>query len=136
MESSPASAASMEHAAARFDAPAIDVQRIDGGAVLLRSPRALGTHPVSVVWWLRHWAGLQPDQTVLARRGGDGGWHVREIPAWRAVKDYTCPGCGRTIPPGLAHLVAWRSDWIMGDEDAGAHRRHWHPLCWRTRASR
>lgn len=76
------------------------------------------------------------DTGYAHQSGGDGGWHVREIPAWRAVKDYTCPGCGRTIPPGLAHLVAWRSDWIMGDEDAGAHRRHWHPLCWRTRASR
>ncbi|MDY6055714.1 hypothetical protein [Micrococcus sp.] len=68
--------------------------------------------------------------------GSDGGWHVRQIPAWRAVKDYTCPGCGRRIPAGQPHLVAWRSDWIMGDEDAGADRRHWHPTCWRTRASR
>ena len=63
----------------------------------------------------------------------DGGWHVRRIPAWRAVKDYTCPGCGRTIPPGLAHVVAWRSDSIFGDEAAGAERRHWHPKCWGTR---
>lgn len=63
----------------------------------------------------------------------DGGWHVRRVPAWRAVKDYTCPGCGRTIPPGLAHVVAWRSDWIFGDEAAGAERRHWHPKCWGTR---
>lgn len=63
----------------------------------------------------------------------DGAWHVREIPAWRAVKDYTCPGCGRTIPPGMTHVVAWRSDWILGDEDAGQSRRHWHRTCWRTR---
>ncbi|MFC4370074.1 hypothetical protein [Citricoccus nitrophenolicus] len=63
----------------------------------------------------------------------DGGWHVRQIPAWRAVKDYTCPGCGRTIPAGQPHLVAWRSDWILGDEAAGAERRHWHPKCWSTR---
>ncbi|MBB4734959.1 hypothetical protein HDA30_000467 [Micrococcus cohnii] len=67
---------------------------------------------------------------------GDGGWHVRQIPAWRAVKDYTCPGCGRTIRQGVAHLVAWRSDWIMGDEEAAADRRHWHPVCWRTRPTR
>lgn len=68
--------------------------------------------------------------------GSDGGWHVRQIPAWRAVKDYSCPGCGRVIRQGQAHLVAWRSDWIMGDADAGEDRRHWHPVCWRTRASR
>lgn len=64
----------------------------------------------------------------------DGGWHVREIPAWRAVKEYTCPECHRRVPPGQAHIVAWRSDWIMGDEDAGSQRRHWHTHCWRTRA--
>ena len=75
---------------------------------------------------------------VKSRRdiGSDGGWHVRQIPAWRAVKDYTCPGCGQVIRQGQAHLVAWRADWIMGDEDAGADRRHWHPVCWRTRPSR
>ncbi|QCU78408.1 hypothetical protein E7744_09745 [Citricoccus sp. SGAir0253] len=65
--------------------------------------------------------------------GHDGGWHVRRIPAWRAVKDYTCPGCGRPIPPGLAHLVAWRSDSVLGDEAAAADRRHWHPMCWSSR---
>lgn len=63
----------------------------------------------------------------------DGGWHVRQIPAWRAVKDYTCPGCVGVIPQGQAHVVAWRSDWIMGDEDAGSLRRHWHSACWRNR---
>ncbi|MFB2571133.1 MULTISPECIES: hypothetical protein [Micrococcus] len=63
----------------------------------------------------------------------DGGWHVRQIPSWRAVKDYTCPGCGRSIRAGAAHLVAWRSDWIFGDDRAGEDRRHWHPICWRTR---
>lgn len=63
----------------------------------------------------------------------DGGWHVRQVAAWRAVKDYTCPGCLRTIPSGVAHLVAWRSDWIFGDEAAGAERRHWHVKCWQNR---
>ncbi|WP_283111257.1 hypothetical protein [Micrococcus luteus] len=76
------------------------------------------------------------DPAYSRQSGSDGGWHVRQIPAWRAVKDYTCPGCGRVIRQGQAHLVAWRADWIMGDEDAGAGRRHWHPVCWRTRPSR
>ena len=52
----------------------------------------------------------------------DGGWHVRQIPSWRAVKDYTCPGCSRSIRAGAAHLVAWRSDWIFGDDRAGEDR--------------
>lgn len=63
----------------------------------------------------------------------DGDWHVRQIPAWRAVKDYTCPGCFRTIITGQAHLVAWRSDHLFGDEAAGEERRHWHPKCWENR---
>lgn len=63
----------------------------------------------------------------------DGGWHVRQIPAWRAVKDYTCPGCYRQIPQGQPHVVAWRSDWIFGDEAAGEQRRHWHSACWKNR---
>lgn len=76
------------------------------------------------------------DAGYSRQSGSDGGWHVRQIPAWRAVKDYTCPGCGQVIRQGQAHLVAWRADWIMGDEDAGADRRHWHPVCWRTRPGR
>ncbi|WP_201301130.1 hypothetical protein [Citricoccus sp. K5] len=75
--------------------------------------------------------GLDPG--YRQEQGHDGGWHVRQIAAWRAVKDYTCPGCGRTIPPGLAHLVTWRSDSIFGDEAAGADRRHWHQPCWSNR---
>ncbi|WP_082911567.1 hypothetical protein [Enteractinococcus helveticum] len=63
----------------------------------------------------------------------DGGWHVRQVPAWRAVKIYTCPGCLRPIPQGQTHVVTWRSDWLMGDEDAGQLRRHWHTACWNNR---
>src|SRR5690625_5985720 len=40
----------------------------------------------------------------------DGAWHVRQVAAWRAVKNYTCPGCLRIIPQGQTHVVAWRSD--------------------------
>lgn len=63
----------------------------------------------------------------------DGGWHVRHIAAWRAVKQYTCPGCYGAIPQGQPHIVAWRSDWLMGDEDAAQLRRHWHTACWNNR---
>ncbi|HRO29534.1 MULTISPECIES: hypothetical protein [Micrococcaceae] len=106
------------------------------GAGAGRAGRHRGTEPASGVGpggpgELDRLLGLDPG--YRHETGPDGGWHVRRIPAWRAVKDYTCPGCGRTIPPGLAHLVAWRSDSILGDEAAGAERRHWHPKCWSTR---
>ncbi|WP_022872807.1 hypothetical protein [Nesterenkonia alba] len=64
-------------------------------------------------------------------RRRDGEYHVRYIPGPAATKDYTCPGCGLSITPGTAHVVAWRADSVLGDEFAAAERRHWHSQCWR-----
>lgn len=58
-------------------------------------------------------------------------WNVQPITAPQALKDYVCPGCGGTIAPGVAHLVAWRADGVLGDEADLAGRRHWHEHCWR-----
>ncbi|KAB1659563.1 hypothetical protein F8O01_04645 [Pseudoclavibacter chungangensis] len=59
-------------------------------------------------------------------------WTVQPISAERATKPYTCPGCGGTVQPRTAHLVAWRAEGILGDDRALADRRHWHTHCWRT----
>ncbi len=64
----------------------------------------------------------------------DGVWNVQPQAAGAAVKSYVCPGCGLEIEPGTAHLVAWRSDGILGEADDLAARRHWHAHCWRIRA--
>jgi hypothetical protein len=64
----------------------------------------------------------------------DGSWNVQPHGASSATKEYTCPGCGLVIPPGTAHVVAWRADGLMGDADDLAARRHWHTHCWRIRA--
>ena len=64
----------------------------------------------------------------------DGVWNVQPQAASAAVKSYVCPGCGREIEPGTAHLVAWRSDGILGEADDLAARRHWHARCWKIRA--
>ncbi|MGW8483917.1 hypothetical protein ACWGJP_12360 [Microbacterium sp. NPDC055903] len=63
-------------------------------------------------------------------RGGRD-WVVQPVSGVQAVKEYTCPGCGRTIPPGTAHLVAWRGDGVLGDSADLAARRHWHTHCWK-----
>jgi hypothetical protein len=63
------------------------------------------------------------------RRGAE--WIVQPVSAVQAQKSYTCPGCGRSVEPGLAHLVTWRADGVLGDEAALADRRHWHTRCWR-----
>ncbi|MEZ3161290.1 hypothetical protein AB1K54_12220 [Microbacterium sp. BWT-B31] len=62
------------------------------------------------------------------RRGID--WTVQPVSAVQAQKAYTCPGCGRTIGAGVAHLVAWRADGVLGDQADLAARRHWHERCW------
>ena len=57
-------------------------------------------------------------------------WAVQPVTADRAAKTYSCPGCGRGITPGTAHVVVWRADDIRGEEAAIADRRHWHRRCW------
>ena len=61
----------------------------------------------------------------------DGLWNVQSISASSARKIYTCPGCGLEITPRTPHIVAWRADGLMGEADALAARRHWHPHCWK-----
>ncbi|TDE15171.1 ATP/GTP-binding protein [Actinomadura sp. 6K520] len=63
--------------------------------------------------------------------GPDGEWVVRAVSGAGAVKPYRCPGCDQEIPPGVAHVVAWRAD----DRD-GRDRRHWHRPCWQARGRR
>lgn len=57
------------------------------------------------------------------------GYEVRQIPEYRAEKDYICPDCGNTVPVGEAHVVVWPTY----DSDL---RRHWHQHCWRLEVRR
>lgn len=63
------------------------------------------------------------------RRGGE--WTVQPVSAAQAQKEYLCPGCGRGIEAGTAHLVTWLADGVLGDAADLAARRHWHTHCWR-----
>jgi hypothetical protein len=63
------------------------------------------------------------------RRGVE--WTVQPVSAVQAQKSYICPGCGRSIDVGVAHVVTWRADGVLGDEADLAARRHWHGHCWR-----
>lgn len=66
-------------------------------------------------------------------RRRDGEWYVQPVSAERAVKEYSCPGCGTMIEVSVAHLVTWRADGVLGDSADLASRRHWHTHCWRIR---
>ncbi len=58
-------------------------------------------------------------------------WTVQPVSASQAQKSYTCPGCGSIIDAGVAHVVTWRADGVLGDRADLAARRHWHERCWR-----
>lgn len=62
------------------------------------------------------------------RRGRE--YLVQPISAASAQKEYVCPGCGGTVLRGVAHVVVWRADGVLGDEADLASRRHWHNHCW------
>ncbi|WP_426623783.1 hypothetical protein ACPPVW_14400 [Leifsonia sp. McL0607] len=66
---------------------------------------------------------------VEVRRGVE--WNVQPVSALQAQKSYVCPGCGREIASGVAHLVTWRADGVLGDSADLAARRHWHTTCWK-----
>lgn len=70
------------------------------------------------------------DPAPRVDRDVSGSWHVRYLNAAAARKTYTCPGCRRQIPPGVAHYVVWQTDSLFGDAQAIADRRHWHLKCW------
>jgi len=59
-------------------------------------------------------------------------WNVQPVSAMQAAKDYVCPGCGQIIGQGIAHIVAWRADGVLGDAADLEARRHWHSHCWRV----
>jgi hypothetical protein len=69
-------------------------------------------------------------RTVVKR---DGEWTVQSMSAVAATKTYICPGCSGVIESGTAHVVVWRADSILGEDDAVAQRRHWHRRCWEIR---
>ncbi|WP_345750439.1 hypothetical protein [Microbacterium rhizophilus] len=64
------------------------------------------------------------------RRGRE--YSVQPVSGARAEKTYMCPGCGATIDVGVAHLVVWREDGVLGAAADLAARRHWHSHCWKT----
>ena len=66
---------------------------------------------------------------VETRRGRE--WNVQPLSSTQATKIYRCPGCGLDVGPGVAHLVTWRTDGVLGDAADLADRRHWHSHCWR-----
>jgi hypothetical protein len=73
---------------------------------------------------------LTGNRRTESRRGQE--FSVQPISAAKATKAYVCPGCRGPVEVGVAHLVVWRIDGVLGDAADLAARRHWHEHCWRT----
>lgn len=54
----------------------VDFQRRGDGAILLRSPHALGAYPSKLTERLVHWASEAPDREFLAQRETGGAWRT------------------------------------------------------------
>jgi feruloyl-CoA synthase len=69
----------------RFADPSVDVERRDGGVVILRSPVPLGDYPAQLGVHLRHWAAAAPDRLFVAERDGENWQGVTYAEARRRV---------------------------------------------------
>ena len=65
---------SAPYRAVRFGPSATTVERRPDGALILRSPQALGAYEKRVTAPLVRWAAERPEQTFIAKREGDGPW--------------------------------------------------------------
>lgn len=63
----------------------------------------------------------------------DGQWNVRSLTGAASTKEYTCPGCNRTIAMATPHVVAWPVEKALLSKDALEERRHWHTACWQRK---
>ena len=55
---------------------------------------------------------------------------ARNVPAQRAEKAYTCPGCAHQVAPGTPHVVAWPVPPPLGADGGPEARRQGHAPCW------
>lgn len=77
---------------------------------------------------------LNPSSHARSEQKRDGTYVVRGVPADRATKVYTCPGCLHPILLGTPHIVAWPHEPTgFGSDSPVSERRHWHTGCWRAR---
>ena len=60
----------------RLAPPEVEVGRGPGGAVMLRSPRALPDYPGKLTERLALWAACAPERVLFARRDAGGGWRT------------------------------------------------------------
>jgi feruloyl-CoA synthase len=72
-----------------FAEPAVAVESLPAGAMILRSPQSLGPYPRSIGEMLEGWGARVPQRLFIAERDGSGGWRRRSygeaLSATRAI---------------------------------------------------
>ena len=89
--------------------------------------------------WGQEHQELDVERALGGRRteaAADGDWVVQSVRASASTKTYRCPGCRQDVAPGAAHVVAWPTDSLLGEQAAVEGRRHWHTACWASRTRR
>src|SRR5687768_4008363 len=70
----------------RYAPRRLEVERRDGGEVVLTNPRAFSTEFRTTIAPLAHWAAAAPDRVWLAERSGDGWRTVTFAEGWERVR--------------------------------------------------
>ncbi|MCB9749779.1 MAG: feruloyl-CoA synthase [Myxococcales bacterium] len=92
--------------------PEVTVERLEGGALLLRSPRALEPYPRCVGERLEHWARVAPERVFLGEKIlGDGA--TTGAPRWRTLTYGEAAERARSIAAGLLRRGLQRSGGVM-----------------------
>ena len=85
----------------RLERASVEVERRPDGAMLLRSPRALGPYPDKLTERLAHWAQAAPERIFLAQRDPGGAWRsVTYGAAFASVRAIAAALLARGLSPG------------------------------------
>ena len=79
-----------------FGPPDVIVERRPDGAILARSPHALGAYPRAATAWLDHWAAVAPERVFLAERD-----HAGPGEGWRKLTYAEARAAARSVAQGL-----------------------------------
>jgi len=86
--------------AAHLGAPQVLIERRGDGAIMMRSPIPLETHPKNLTERLAHWAKVAPDRIFLAQRDAGGAWRTLTYAAtFAAVRSIAAALLERNLSP-------------------------------------
>ncbi len=92
--------------------PEVTVERLEGGTLLLRSPRPLEPYPRCLGERLEHWAAVAPDRVFLGEKAAAAATEG-EAPRWRTLTYGAARSRARALAQGLLRRGYARSGGVM-----------------------